>query len=240
MKKLTVVLILVGLLTLPITSLAEGNANPPKPGNEENISIWTYFYYVSCMIIAVAATIGIWQLFIMKHDIKTRNRRAAMENSIKLIERFNDKFVKVSDEFYKSEKKENMPEYKGTIEKLPAIDIDVLLKRLKISGNLQFHKYINELEIIAAGILSGLSDEGFAFKIIGKSYCHSVARYYDMFKAWRDYQGECGCIMELFDIWNKRLKKEELILKKKKLSDKQKEIANDMQTLIDKSIPTIK
>lgn len=239
MKKLTVVLILVGLLTLSITGLAEGKANPPKPGNEENISTWTYFYYVSCMIIAVAAAIGIWQLFIMKYDIKTRNRRAAMENAIKLIERFNDKFVKVADEFFYKAEKENMPKYKGTIDELPKINIDVLKKRLEISTNLKFYKYTNELEIIAAGILSGLSDKNFAFKIIGRSYCHSVAYYYDILKAWRDFSGEIT-IMELFDIWIKRLKKEKLILEKKKLSTKQKEIMKGIKDIMDKSIPSIK
>jgi len=205
----------------------------------ENISTWTYFYYVSCMVIAAAAAIGIWQLFIMKHDIKTRNRRAAMENAIKLIERFHEKFIKVAEELYDNAKKENMPEYKGTIYELPAINIDVLKKRAEISTKLKFYKYTNELEIIAAGILSGLSDENFVFKIIGRSYCQSVAYYYDILKAWRDFSGEIT-IMELFDIWRKRLKKEKLILEKKKLSDKQKAIANDMQKLMDKSIPSIK
>ena len=206
----------------------------------ENISTWTYFYYVSCMVIAAAAAIGIWQLFIMKHDIKTRNRRAAMENSIKLIERYHEKFTKVADEFYYNAKKENMPQYKGTVYELPEINIDVLKKRSEILVKLKFHRYINGLEIIAAGILSGLSDEDFVFKIIGSSYCDSVATYYDIFKALRDYKGEGGCIMELFDIWSKRLKKEKLILEKKKLSGKQKEIANEMQQIIDKSISTIK
>jgi len=36
MKKLTVALVLVGLLTLPIVGLAEGQANPPKPGTQTN------------------------------------------------------------------------------------------------------------------------------------------------------------------------------------------------------------
>ena len=71
----------------------------------ENPTTWTYLYYVSCMIIAVAAAIGIWQLFIMKHDIKTRYRRAALEYSIKLVDRYNDKFLQIADDiFIKREK----------------------------------------------------------------------------------------------------------------------------------------
>jgi len=206
----------------------------------ENLTTWNYIYYISCMIIAAAAGIGLCQLFIMKHDIKTRNRRAAMENSIKLIERFHEKFAKVADEVYVNAKKENMPKYKGTIYELPAINIDVLKKRAEISAKLKFHKYVNELEIVSAGILSGLSDEDFVFKIIGRSYCQSVAYYYDIFKAWRDFSGESVCIMELFDMWRKRLIKEKLILEKKKLSDEQKAITNNIQKLMDKNIPSIK
>jgi hypothetical protein len=49
MKKLTVALILVGLLTLPMVGLAEGQGNPPKPGNQKNpalFEVWYVIFYV--------------------------------------------------------------------------------------------------------------------------------------------------------------------------------------------------
>ncbi len=43
MRKLTVALVFVGLLALPITGLAEGNGNPPKPGTNSNPGLWNAF-----------------------------------------------------------------------------------------------------------------------------------------------------------------------------------------------------
>lgn len=44
MKKLTVALVIVALLSMPIVGLADppgqGNANPPKPGTHSNPGLW--------------------------------------------------------------------------------------------------------------------------------------------------------------------------------------------------------
>lgn len=49
MKRLIVALVLVGLLTLPVVGLAEGNANPPKPGTKTNPGLhWAgYWGYIN-------------------------------------------------------------------------------------------------------------------------------------------------------------------------------------------------
>jgi len=57
MKKLTVVLVLVGLLILPVVGLAEGNSNPPK-GNE---GLWKALMH-NCDPIGWGYT-AIWWLF---------------------------------------------------------------------------------------------------------------------------------------------------------------------------------
>lgn len=208
----------------------------------ENPNTWTYFYYVSCMIIAAAAVIGIWQLFIMKHDIKTRYKRATMENSIKLIDRYYDKGAKISDEVYAKEKSENMPEYNKhrQFESLPAIDDDLLLKRAIISLKTGFPKLANELDTFAVGVLSGLCDEEYVFKTVGRSFCYDVARYYDILKSYNEIMTGHDCTLELFDIWRKRIIKDKLKFEKEKLSDKQREIIDKMQKLMDKKIPSIK
>lgn len=208
----------------------------------ENPNTWTYLYYVSCMIIAAAAAIGIWQLFIIKHDVKTRYRRAAMENSIQLIDRYHDKFTKLADEVGKKEISENMPEYNkhGQFENLPAIDFDVLKKRAIIALKVDFHMLANELDTFAAGVLSGLCDEEYVFKTVGRSFCYNVARYYDLIESFKVVMKEYDCILKLFDIWRKRIKREKLELDKTKLSDKQEAVLEEIQKLVEKRIPSIK
>jgi hypothetical protein len=49
MKKLTVALVIVMLLTLPVVGLAEGKSDPPQPGTRSNPGlIWAgYFGYIN-------------------------------------------------------------------------------------------------------------------------------------------------------------------------------------------------
>ncbi|MCK4429926.1 MAG: hypothetical protein KAW19_01360 [Candidatus Aminicenantes bacterium] len=91
------------------------------------------------MVIAAAAAIGIWQLFIMKHDIKIRYRRAAVEYSMQIALRYYEKFMKMLDELYDYGKEKNLPEYKGTPEELPDINYETLKKRVGIIKNFGFH-----------------------------------------------------------------------------------------------------
>lgn len=203
----------------------------------ENVSTWTHLYYVSCMIIAAAAAIGIWQLFIMKHDIKTRNRRAAAEYSMQIALRYHEKFMKILDELYYYGKEKNLPEYKGTPEELPDINYATLNKRIEIIKNFDFHILLNELEYISAVVLSGLCNEELSFELFGRSLCRNVAKYYDILNPFGSSE---SYIMELFEIWRERVKKEKLMSEKKKLSAKQKEIMKGIKDIMDKRVPTIK
>ena len=205
-----------------------------------NLGIWTYLYYASGIVLAIAAIIGLWQLFILKHDINTRNKRAAMENSIKLIDRYREKLIKISEAIYKFEKEKNVPNYEGTPFELPAIDIDLVTKRMEFLAEAGIPGLINESEAFSAAVLSGLSDEEFVFRLIGRPYCNFVAQYYDIFATLQSYSTAKSCVLELFDMWRKRLIKIRLELEKKELSAKQKGVSSQIQDIIDKKIPFIK
>lgn len=206
----------------------------------ENPNTWTYLYYISCMIIAAAAVVGLSQLFILKHDIKTRYKRAAIEYSLKLINHYCEKIVKISDEIYDKEKEESIPQYEGTTEKLPDIDGGLVIKRLELLGKFGFHRLLYEFEYFSAGVLSSLCDEDLVFDTIGRAFCFKIARLYDIYKSFEVIGKEYKHTLELFELWRNRIKKKKLELEKKKLSAQQREIINKMQKLMDKRIPPIK
>lgn len=96
---------------------------------------------------------------------------------------------------------------------------------------------MNELEYISAVVLSGLCDEELAFELFGRNLCRNVAKYYDILNP---FGGSESHILELFEIWRGRVKKEKLMSEKKKLSAKQKEIMKGIKDIMDKRVPTIK
>ncbi len=206
----------------------------------ENPSIWTSLYYISCMIIAAAAVIGIWQLFIIKHDIKTRYRRAALECSMKIIDRYYDKTVKITDVLFNVEQEKNVPEYKGTIESLPAIDNKIMIKRLEILSSAGIHRFFNDVEFISTGALSGLCDENLVFETIGRSLSFQETRYNEIIKSLNKVCVKYKYTLKLFEIWRDRLKKKKLEIEKEKITKKQQELIDEMGKLVDKRISSIK
>lgn len=182
-------------------------------------------YYISGIVLAIIGVFGLAQILLMKRDAKIKYARQSVDNSIRVIERYLYNFVNLHDALYEKLKKENVPEYDGTIENLPDIDLDNLSKRL----NYDFHLLFNELEIISASILGGTCDDDFCFRAIGRTYCSAVAINFDILTGLRtsetrfDYYDNTW---ELFDLWRNRLIKEQYKMEKTKIERQISEIVD--------------
>lgn len=185
-------------------------------------------YFASGIILGLAGIIGLRQLSLMKFDISTRCRRETMDNSIKIVDRYLDKFVPEYDAFTKQREKEGIPTYGGTIDNLPPINRKELLQR---SAKVEFTTIFNELEIISASVMSGLADDDFVYKSIGRSFCGTIAKNHDILSQCTS-GGYYPNTNELFKIWRKRLIKA-------KLEGKRNECDSILNNINDERIPII-
>jgi len=69
---------------------------------------------------------------------------------------------------------------------------------------------LDELEVFAAAHTTGVADEEFGFKLNGRMFCSIVSQdYYDVLCFERE-QGYYQSIVDLFDVWSPRLKRDRL------------------------------
>ena len=175
-------------------------------------------YCLAAVILAAVSIMGLRQLFLVKYDIKARYRRDANHQAMELIDRYFNKYVPISNKHFNQEKKEHIPEYKGEIgdfSHFPKEYIEPALAR--IPKNIEYLlATLNELEVISAGVNSGLANEEVAFYAFGKSFHNSVRSNYDIIYVLR--YGETvkhyNNIVDLYNRWDKRIKRIELESKK--------------------------
>jgi hypothetical protein len=194
---------------------------------------------VAPLIISLAACIGLYQIIIIKRDTASRRERASLENSILVIDRYVDKFIKIADEIDLRTIEKGIPNLVGSYEDLPKYTNEILIKRAKIVIEMGFHRYINELNTVAASVICGLCNDQFVYRSIGKSYCQCVARYYDLICELEASFHPESCILELFELWRKRLMARKIEKDLRKLTDSQKELQDIINRLGGKDISVV-
>jgi hypothetical protein len=200
--------------------------------------ILEFLSLISAIVIGIAAILGLRQINIMKQDMKTRNERASKEKAIEYTTRYACNFVDLADKLYSERKLKKIPhsfrsEIIGdfTRDSLSR-ENQVLAAERVVSEN--WHKSMNELQIIAAAFSTGVADEKVGFSMFGRSFCDTVTREYDTLSIMRSdrackfYQN----IVDLFSIWYPRLSRAEL-------EELKNNIDNKLITLPDKTIPSI-
>lgn len=180
-----------------------------------------YFEVLYCLAAVVLATVGIIglrQLFLIKYDIKARYQREANHEAIELLKRYSDTFIPIYNKWYEQRENEQIPDYKGEVgdfSDFPKEYIEAALARVPENSDYLLAA-LNELELIAAGVNSGLANEDMAFYTFGTSFCRTVRRNYDIICVLRygETTKEYGPIVDLFNRWDKRIKRIELESKK--------------------------
>lgn len=180
-------------------------------------------YFISGIVLASVAIIGLKQVRIMKKDMITRMDRAAKEKAIEYSTRYLSNFVSLVSTFCNEYKKHNTTEYKGSISdftfnSLQEKHLDNAKKRFDI---LSWLPAMNELQSIAAAFTSGVADDRTGFNIIGRTYCVTVQCNYDILSMSRqakvcDYYQS---IIDLYNVWAPRLNKAELEAERVKMEE---------------------
>jgi hypothetical protein len=190
--------------THPHTTLADRLITPIRP--------WAEFaYFISSILLIVAAMYGAQQIFLLKRDIITRNRRAAQERACDYCERYAT-FVMLRRKFIRECENLKLPIYSEPTQKF---NIDALSsewqktvkEKMKLDSSV---KALNLLELIAMAFLTGVADEQAGFKTIGSSFCGIVVTHYDIFTVRGSIGNHFQNVRELYLMWSSRLSLEEL------------------------------
>lgn len=166
-------------------------------------------YFISSIVIAVVAVFGVRQLHLLKYDIRSRNKRAALETSVFYVEKYYTVVVPANAEWFEELKKSGAPDYGGSITHLPPIEQEIVLERLGVG---ELYRYLNAIEMVATGLNSGLCDEDYAFQTISMTFCNTVADVWDIITALRiSDKDEPNSVthysntVELFERWRARI-----------------------------------
>jgi hypothetical protein len=187
--------------------------------------------------IAIAAIYGVKQIYLMKSDINTRAERASKEKAIDATNRYLTNYTKLIGSHTDECLEKDLPTgWNGEIGSFNSDSVDKKLgtKQIERIKLISWLPAINELESISAMFMTGVADEETGFKIIGFTFCSTVASNYDLIASTRsknsvDYWDN---IVGLYKVWSKRLERLDLTESKNKLEEK-------LQNISDERIPPL-
>jgi len=198
-------------------------------------SIAELLYFLSGVALAAIAAYGIQQVKLLKKDIRVRNERASKEKALEFVEKY-ELFITLDERFYSESKAKKVQGYNGPIGDFSNGSVpEKYQKNAYKRYTLPWLEGVNKLELIASGFVSGVADEQLGFKIIGWSFCATVASKYDILciargidKTKPGYQ----TIVELYQLWAPRLSKAQLL-------HAREEIEKRIAATVDSTIPPI-
>jgi hypothetical protein len=177
-------------------------------------SVLELFYFVSGVVTAVAVTVGLLQLRLLKRDYAMRVDRAAKERAIDTVERYVAKFIPLANANTTELRAAKLSRYSGPIGDFSPASVPAEYQNLTAQRALHYSciTALNELEYITAVFTSGVADEELGFRIIGRSFIFSVQSYYDLIALLRDDKAHkpWSNIVQLYGVWSSRLTAAEL------------------------------
>jgi hypothetical protein len=202
-------------------------------------------YYIASIGLFTTVIIGLYQLKLLKSDIKTKNQRAAMEKSIEYLDWFASEFFPTKQKFREKYREIAQSLVNKVEDEKKQILIDELQKEVKfeIGANDKFvmstreldeysiqiscmkssdiDDLLNQLEIFAAVMSCGVADEEMAFTPLSDAYCSTVEQYYSALCYFRNRNDKLySNIVKLYGIWKSRINKQALVGKQKEISEK--------------------
>lgn len=202
-------------------------------------------YYIASIGLFASVIIGLYQLKLMKSDLKTKNQRAAMEKSLQYLDWFASDFFPAQNNFMtkQNEIKRAMMEkakddkhrnrFQNAFKKAH-IEFDVNDTFIKNTRELDEYaipiscmsaaradNILNQLEYFAAAMSCGLADEELAFNPLSDAYCNVVEELYLMLCTLRtDNDKLYSNVIKLYRIWKSRINKQALEGKRQEISAK--------------------
>nr|WP_298926528.1 hypothetical protein [uncultured Allomuricauda sp.] len=202
----------------------------------ENLSL------LSGPIVAILGIVAILQLRLTKKVMKTNSEREAASLASQEIRVYNNSIIPLLDDLYFFEQENKLTRPKIEIGQF---NEKYLIEQLGLKKYAQLFKerekpivkiiaIINALEAFATYFTGGVADEKLAFSAVGASYCYHVeSMFFDLSTAIKDENDKnFQNVIELYHIWNDRIKKQ-------KLTNQLEKLGQSIKSIDDKSIDPI-
>jgi hypothetical protein len=199
-----------------------------------------YLYYISGIILVTTVIIGLYQLQVLKDDIRTKNKRASVEKSIEYLSWFAKEFIPQRTSFNEKITDDGVILYnnKHVFNKKFTLDESQFTSEMKkeviIRAEHDSEDLLNQLEFFSAAMLSGLADEELAFNPLATIFCEFIE---DQFLLICYIRGDQNLqlysnMITLYNMWKNRLERKKIEMQHKDLEEK-------LSKIEDKSVKSI-
>lgn len=172
---------------------------------------------IACeVLVAIAAIWGLRQLALLKADTALRAERASKEKALEANMRYCEQVNQAGTHLYVAMTKSNTFLYDGPIGDFRFSSLSEQaqagVRAKDKSCGYQILAVLNELEIVAIMLTSGVGDEQVAYHLLALAYCDSVEKLYDFlcYKRGDTTPTYFQPICDLYMLWKPRLLKQEL------------------------------
>lgn len=196
-------------------------------------SILENIYFLSGPIIALFAVAGVFQLFLTKKAIKINSQRESANIAAQQVREYSTNIIPLINKYNFALRKEKIkpvdielgPFRRSYLEKKLGKERvrEIQIERLRTTIFLL--EMLNSLEAFATYFTKGVADEEIAYPSIGKTFCFTIeSHFFDIGCCRKEEDYSYQNIIELYEIWKGRMKKE-------KLTKQQKEILKELMNI---------
>ena len=185
-------------------------------------------YFISGIIVAIAALVALYQIKIAKNTLTTQSKRDALSLTASQCSHYNTKIIELQNRLYDKRISENCTFFDTSnwevntdgesvivhsiAKDLPSLDeFDLVSKELL--------DVVNAMDSFAIYFTSNVADESVAYKSIGNTFISSAERYMPWILLSYKADGYFSNIVGLYVIWKNRKKQELLSTKMQHLKD---------------------
>jgi len=140
-------------------------------------------YFVAGIALLFVVAYSLQQLRLLKEDIRTRNVRAEREKAIEAANCYIREFISEYNQMWRQLQKSGLGTYTGPVRsdfKFDLLPFTVQKRATERFEKMLGYQTFNILEMVAAPFTTGIADEKVGFRIIGRTYCATVADNYDI------------------------------------------------------------
>jgi len=193
-------------------------------------SIIENLYYISGIVIAIAALIGLIQIILTKKEMQVRFRRESVAAGTQQSEVYSDNIMPLQDKLTKELIPLKLPEKKFKVENFSlssfkrqcSTDEYKLYLRALLKNIDLFTAINNKMISFASYFVNGIADERAAYCSLSSAYCDYIAVYYPFFVLIEETSKSADEpeLLVLYRIWKNRMDKTNVINNIKDLKDK--------------------
>ncbi|WP_078390730.1 DUF4760 domain-containing protein [Shouchella patagoniensis] len=178
-------------------------------------AVFEILYFIAGIGMIVTLLLGLKQLKVLKEDIETKNKRAAVEKSLEYMDDFSKTIIPIVNKMMVVFDEKDIPKVSPTLNDrfLPdkTHETDEVKNFVFQVTELGALDVLNRLEFFSTAIVSGLADEEISFKPTVTSFTSIVMFLYPVVCDYRKSdRNQFSNLIELYSVWSGKLKKEDL------------------------------